>query len=129
MDKSVAKGAGVVAGGGGDGGGGPAASYSAPRPVPAVGGGMMGELANAMARRNMGSGSPPPVPYSSPASAPAPGIRRSPPPSMPAPMPGRASLPGRTGFGSAPPIPGKVHLPHGIFYFGLPLQLQVEIFA
>ena len=68
----------------------------------------MGELANAMARRSMGSGGPPPVPFSAPAPS---GVgMRSPPPRAAAPMPGpRTSLPGRPGAG-APPIPGKVRL-------------------
>lgn len=77
---------------------------------------LQGELANAMARRKSsgaglgaggpGRGGPPAVPYSAP--APVGGGSRSPPPSMPAPMPGRgAPMPGRPGVG-APAIPGKV---------------------
>lgn len=117
IDKSVARGAGSVTGGG-DGGGGPASSYSAPAPAPTSGGGgggMMGELANAMARRKSsgpGRGGPPAVPYSAPAPTGGPG-GRSPPPSMPAPMPGRGmgGMPmpgGGRGGAAAPGIPAKV---------------------
>lgn len=105
VDKSVARGAGNVAGSG-DGGGGPASSYSAPAPAPSFsgGGGMMGELANAMALRKTGGpgrGPPPAVPFSAPAPVAGGGGARSPPPSMPAPMPGRPGM-------GAPAIPGKV---------------------
>lgn len=66
---------------------------------------VQGELANALGRRKSsgaggpGMGGPPAVPGAG---------GRSPPPSMPAPMPGRgAPMPARPGFG-APSIPGKV---------------------